>query len=131
MSERLFFGPAGSDYTGKEGCIVNVGAKVAGLPRAILATGSSAQGQGVITRVGLGTVNQELTVQTFGPALVLLGIGWTAGTDDPAFISDANGAAIPATAGSRPIGRLVLGERTNLAAGNRVECNVYPHTKET
>jgi hypothetical protein len=63
---------------------------------------------------------------------VVLGAGWGApAATEAAFMSDANGAAIPATAGSRVVGRLTFNELTSLAAGNRVECLVYPFELET
>lgn len=125
------YAPAASDYRGKEGCIVNIAAKAGGLPRVALATGASAQSFGVIEEVMFGAVGQQLRVADAGTSFVLLGDGWTAGTTDPAFMSDANGAAVPATAGSRIVGRLCLDEITNLAAGNRAKCIVAPGELET
>ena len=125
------FAPAASDYTGKEGCIVNRAAVASGTSRVALASAESAQSFGVIEYVGYGSLGQELRVCDGGKSFVLLGDGWTIGTTDPAFMSDANGAAIPATAGSRYVGRLELNELANIAAGNRVACIVAPAELET
>jgi hypothetical protein len=86
----------------------------------------------IIEYVGYGALGQELRIADFGKSFVVLGAGWGApGATEAAFMSDANGAAIPATAGSRAVGRLTFNELTNLAAGNRVECLVYPFELET
>jgi hypothetical protein len=126
------FAPAASDFTGDEGLIVVRTAPAAGLPRVALATAASAQAFGIIEYVGFGALGQELRICDFGKTFVVLGAGWGApAATEAAFMSDANGAAIPATAGSRVVGRLTFNELTSLAAGNRVECLVYPFELET
>lgn len=126
------FAPAASDFTGDEGLIVVRTAPAAGLPRVALATAASAQAFGIIEYVGFGALGQELRICDFGKSFVVLGAGWGApAATEAAFMSDANGAAIPATAGSRVVGRLTFNELTSLAAGNRVECLVYPFELET
>lgn len=131
LSSITAFAPAASDYTGKEARIVNRAAIASGLPRVALATAASAQSFGVIEYVGFGALGQELRVADGGKSFVILGDGWTPGTTEPAFMSDANGAAIPATAGSRYVGRLDLNSLTVLAAGNKVACIIAPGELET
>jgi hypothetical protein len=126
------FAPASSDYTGNEGLIVSRSAPASGKPRVALSTAADAQAFGIIEYVGYGALGQELRIADFGKSFVLLGAGWGApGATEAAFMSDANGAAIPATAGSRVVGRLTFNELANLAAGNRVECFVAPFELET
>ena len=126
------FAPAASNFAGNEGLIVVRTAPAAGLPRVALATAASAQAFGIIECVGFGALGQELRICDFGKSFVVLGAGWGApAATEAAFMSDAAGAAIPATAGSRVVGRLTFNELTSLAAGNRVECLVYPFELET
>ena len=126
------FAPAASDFTGDEGRIVSRTAPAAGKPRVALSTAADAQAFGIIECVGYGALGQELRICDFGKSFVVLGAGWGApGATEAAFMSDAAGAAIPATAGSRVVGRLTFNELTSLAAGNRVECLVYPFELET
>lgn len=125
------YAPAADDYRGNEGKIVIRSAPASGKTRAALATAASAQAFGVITTVGIEALGQTLGVCQFGPCFVKLGAGWTIGTTEPCFMADANGDAIPATAGSRYVGRLVLNDLATLAAGNIVEAIVMPGELET
>lgn len=125
------YAPAASDFRGNEGKIVVRSAIASGKTRVALATAASAQAFGVINTVGIELLGQTLGICQLGPCFVKLGAGWTIGTTEPCFMSDANGDAIPATAGSRYVGRLVLNDLANLAAGNIAEAIVLPGELET
>lgn len=122
---------AGQDFTGDEGRIVNWAAIASGRARATLATAASANTMGVISGVEIDGTTQRLTVCVFGVATVRCGAAFVPGTDELAFVADANGAAVPAVAGQRVVGRIVPIDGIAPAAGSTAQCIIYPHELET
>jgi len=125
------FGPAASDYAGKEGLIVLRAVPALGKPRVAIAAAASVHAFGVIVSVGFGSLGQELRIADAGSAFVLLGATFVPGTTEPTFMADADGKAIPCTAGLRYVGRLKLNSLTTLVAGNVAECIIAPGELET
>ena len=100
---------AAVNATGTEGLIYVRGATAGGLPVAALGTaGNRLTAIGVCHKVGYGALGQELAIVTAGPCQVKLGTGWTPGTTRGAFMSDADGRAIPCTDDDAQVGYLRL-----------------------
>lgn len=125
------YAAAGQDFVGDEGRIVNWAAIASGKARATIATAASAQSMGVITGVEVDGTQQRVTVCAFGICKVRAGATFTPGTTELAFVADADGFAVPASAGERAVGRLIPTDGLVVTDGMTVLCAIYPHELET
>lgn len=125
------YAAAGQDFVGDEGRIVNWAAIASGTARATIATAASAQSMGIITGVEVDGSQQRLTVCAFGICKVRVGATFTPGTTELAFVADADGFAVPASAGARVVGRLIPVDGIVVTAGMTALCAIYPHELET
>jgi len=114
---------------GHEGRIMRHIAPAGGRARVQISTADAADilaAAGVAVDVEAGpTVGQNVSVCVHGPCEVFVGAGWAAATR-PHFVSDANGAAVPAADNQAALGVLLWDGPTRPADGTRAQAIISP-----
>lgn len=120
---RTYAVGAAVDAQGFEAHIVRHIAPAGGRARVQLSTANPDDrlfGAGVVVDVPAGVaLGQAVSVCIHGPCEVIAGAGWAAAAR-PHFVSDANGAAVPAANNEAALGVLILDGPVRPAAGERV-----------